>query len=118
WSAAIVERYQKRTSHRRAPGSASIAERVAYATFFETVSATPTPPVASSRMAAHSCNPVAATTSPTSVSTNEIACHRTECGRNANGWTSVRYTDGNAAVPQTPALIFVPHNDRTNGRGL
>ena len=28
-----------------------------------------------------------------------------ECGRNANGWTSVRYTDGNAAVPQTPALI-------------
>ena len=49
---------------------------------------------------------------------NEITCQRIECGKKANGWTSVLYTDGNAAVPHTPALIRVPQSERTNGRGL
>ena len=55
---------------------------------------------------------------PAVVSVYDSTCQRIECGRNANGCTSVRYTDGNAAVPQTPALIFVPQRDRTKGSGL
>src|SRR5581483_1665935 len=118
-SAPIVDRYHRRTSGRRfTPGSESISERVAYARFLATVTATPTAPVDSRRIAAHSCVPMAPTPTPMSNSTNDSTCQRIECGRNANGWTSVRYTDGNAAVPQTPALIFVPHSDRTNGSGL
>ena len=48
----------------------------------------------------------------------EMTCQCTECGRNANGWTSARYTDGNAAVPQTPALMRSLQSERTNGSGL
>jgi hypothetical protein len=82
------------------------------------VTAMPMTPVKSSRYAAQRWRPVSATNAPVNVSANEITCHLIECGRNANGCTSVRYTDGKAAVPQTPALIRVPHSDRTKGSGL
>ena len=36
------------------------------------------------------------------------------CGRNWNPCTSVRYTDGKAAVPHTPVLMRRPDNERTN----
>jgi hypothetical protein len=100
------------------PFSESTSERIAYAMFLAIVKARPTTPLPSSSAAAHEWPPIAATVPPITVSRNEKACHLIEWGRNANGCTSVRYTEGNAAVPHTPALIFVPHNDRTNGSGL
>ena len=86
--------------------------------FFAIVTARPTRPLPSSSATAQWCSPVEKTMRPASVNSVEIACHRIECGRKANGCTSVRYTDGNGAVPHTPALIRVPHNERTNGSGL
>ena len=86
--------------------------------FFPIVTASPTIPLPSRSAAAHQCSPVATTARPARVITNEMTCHRIECGMNANGWTSARYTDGNAAVPQTPALMRVPHSERTKGSGL
>ena len=86
--------------------------------FFARVAATPTRPPPSSSAAAQIWLREAATTAPAAVSAYEIACHLIELGRNANGCTSVRYTDGNAAVPHTPALTRVLHSERTNGSGL
>src|SRR5262249_51788455 len=93
------------------PLSESTSERVAYAMFFPTVPARPTPPLNSSNAAAQACTRVAATPMPRIVRMDEITCQWIECGRNANGCTSVRYTDGNAAVPHTPALTRVPQSD-------
>src|SRR5436309_15899080 len=100
------------------PESESTSERHAYARFFVTVTAMPIKPPPRRSAAAQACLRVAATPEPTSVNANDSTCQRTECGRNANGCTSVRYTEGNAAVPHTPALMRVPESDRTNGSGL
>src|SRR5262249_32687172 len=111
--AATTSRY-----HSFHPGSDATSDRSAYSAFFEIVTMMPTRPVASMSAAAHLWLPVTATATPIVASTNEKNCHLIECGRNAKGWTSVRYTEGNAAVPHTPALIRVPQSERTNGSGL
>src|SRR5271154_5592515 len=113
WRYATIPRYQERL-----PRSEVTSDRQAYARFFAIVTATPTRPQPSSRADAHSCVRSAPTVRPAMVRTKESTCQRIECGRNANGWTSVRYTDGKAAVPHTPALIRVPQSERTNGSGL
>ena len=113
WRYATIARF-----HSRLPLSEATSDRIAYVRFLVTVTARPMRPVPSRSAAAQSCVRSAATMMPASVRTNENTCHRIEWGRNANGCTSARYTDGNAAVPQTPALMRVPQSDRTNGSGL
>ena len=82
---ATIERY-----HSRLPGSDATSDRSAYARFLANVTARPTRPVVSRSVAAQSCWPVASVARPATVSTNDSTCHLIECGRNANGWTSVR----------------------------
>src|SRR2546427_3751328 len=110
---ATTARYQTRR-----PESESTSDRRAYVRFFAIVTAMPIMPLPSSSAAVQSCLPVEATPAPAIARMKESTCHLMECGRKANGCTSVRYTDGNAAVPQTPALMRVPHSDRTDGSGL
>src|SRR5262245_29638279 len=48
----------------------------------------------------------------------QASCHEPECGRELQGFASVRYTEGNPAVPNGPVFSRFVRRDRRNGRGL
>ncbi len=77
----------------------------------------PSAPSVSSNAAAP-VNGESSAPAPASVASVAIASQSGECGRNCAALTSVRYTDGNAAVPHTPVLTRRPDSERTNGSGL